>query len=490
MSTGVLATHGRGVRAGAGDLALDASPPPWRKWKTKSRAARCIRWIETYCRVPSGANAGKPLKLAAFQKTNLERLLGDGVRNGGLQIPRGNAKSTLWAAVGLWATCDEPFMPSVPLIAYNGLQAQRNLLRPLRGMLKLADVELASRVRAYTANNERRVYCAWNEGELLPLPADVERLQGLNPSIALVDEAQTIPPDVLYAIAQGAGKRADSLVLAIGTPAPGRDARSSALFDMRERAAAGAPITWIEYAAAADSAIDDRDEWRRANPALDAGFLYWDVLEKELAGTVPESIFRCYRLGQWLDTMDAQWLPPGAWEACPDVGAPPDDTEIVLGIAGTYMSTVAIVGATLDGAIFLAFHADNATDEQINAMVDAAGERWAVREIVVAPRSRAALVRGWADAGYPLMVWPTARNDVEIASSGDFRRAIVDGQLAHDHAPIIGAHIAATVGTTTPDGQLRLDAPEDGADVDAARAARMAWWRAQEHADAPTPAIY
>ena len=171
--------------------------------------------------------------LAPFQKHAIETLLAPGVRTGGLQIPRGNAKSTLWAAVGLWAACDHDDMPQVPITAYNSLQAGRTLFAPLSRMVEL-NPELSNRCAVYSST-ERKIMSIWNRGEVLPLPADVERLQGLNPTIALVDEAETVEIDVFNALAQGAGKRAESLVLAIGTPAP--EAQSRTLFVFRERGA-------------------------------------------------------------------------------------------------------------------------------------------------------------------------------------------------------------------------------------------------------------
>jgi phage terminase large subunit-like protein len=491
MKAGALVTDGRaagserGERRGSKDQRVDKRVPPWRKWRTRSRAARCIRFIETYCRIPSGVGYGTPLRLHRYQRTGIERLLGAGVRTGGLQIPRGNAKSTLWGAVGLWAVCDHEDAPQVPLVAYNGLQAQRTLLRPVRRMVAL-EPELASRVVVYTSSADRRVWSGWNDGELLPLPADVERLQGLNPTVALIDEAQTIPPEVLAAILQGAGKRAASLVLAIGTPAPG--AQLSALGDLRARAADGARVEWIEYAATAGCAIDDRREWRRANPALDAGLLFEDVLEAELE-TVPEHLFRMYRLGQWIEGTFASWIPSGAWDDCPTVEAPPDDTELVLALAGTWTSSIALVGATLDGEVFLAYWSETATDDDLEEVLSVAWERWQVAELVIPPRTRAGLARRLTDAGLPVYAWP-ARTDVEVSSSTEWRRAIVEGRVAHDHDPILAAHVAALVGDATPDGSLRLVAPDDGTDVAAARAARMAWWRALELGEQSGPAIY
>ena len=165
-----------GERRGALDTRLLRTVPPWRRWRTRSRAARAMRFVESYCRVPSGAGAGELLRLRPFQRDALEELLADGVRTGGLQIPRGNAKSTLWAAVGVWALCDSPDAPQVPLVAYNGAQAKRTLWRPASSMVR-AHPDLAERVAVYSSTGDLRAWSAWNEGELLPLPANPERLQ-------------------------------------------------------------------------------------------------------------------------------------------------------------------------------------------------------------------------------------------------------------------------------------------------------------------------
>jgi phage terminase large subunit-like protein len=426
------------------------------------------------------------MHLHPYQRESLEQLLAPGVRTGGLQIPRGNAKSTTWAAVGLWALCDPPDAPQVPLIAYNGLQVTRTLLRPIRTMVR-SNPELDSRCVVYTSTTDRRVWCGWNDGDLTALPADVERLQGLNPTVALVDESQTVGPDVLAAVMQGAGKRAESLVLAIGTPAPGAD--RSALAHLRRQAAEGAPVAWVEFAARMGCAIDDRREWRRANPALRAGLLFDDVLEGELR-LVTEQEFRMYRLGQWIDAPVALWLPPGAWDACPTLEAPPAGADVVLALAGTWTSSVALVGCTPDGATFLAWANDAATDDELEQVVGEAAQRWHVLELVVAPRTRANLARSLELDGLPVAGWPN-RIDLEVTSATDWRAAILEGRVPHDHDPVIAEHVANTVAAPTPDGSFRLGPPDDGRPIDAARAARMAWWRALELADtAGGPAIY
>jgi phage terminase large subunit-like protein len=487
-ATGPLARAGGaqlGERKAALDTRVDRSLPPWRSWRSRSRAARCIRFIETYCRIPSGVGSGQPMRLHRYQRDAIEAVLDSGVRTGGVQIPRGNAKSTLWAAVGLWAICDFPDAPQVPLVAHDSLHAQRTLFRPVQRMVRL-ETELSRRLVVYTSNAERRVWSPWNDGELLPLPADADRLQGLNPTIALVDEAQTIPPEVWQAVLQGAGKRAESLVLAIGTPAPG--AQDSALFDLRERALGGASVAWLEYAAEAGCDHRDRTQWHRANPGIKAGLLFADVLEAELT-TVPEAEFRMYRLGQWLEVSVSSWLPLGTVESLPRIEVPVDDTPVILGLAGTWQSSIALVGCTLDGGLFLAWSAETATDDDLEQVLSAAYERWQILELVIAPRTRSNLARRLEDAGMPVYGWPH-RTDIEVSSATEFRRALVDGQIAIDHHPVLTEHIANLVGRPTSDGQLQLAAPDDGQPIDAARAARMAWWRATSEAEHPAPAVW
>jgi hypothetical protein len=475
-------------RSHGGLVGLDAHLPPWRRWRTRSRAARAIRWIEAYCRVPSGPLTGRPIKLHAFQREQLEAMLADGVRVGGLQIPRGNAKSTLWAAVALWALCDDPDAPQVPLVGFNGMSVQTTLWRPIQRIVAL-NAELNDRVRVFKASNDRRALCAWNGGELLPLPANVDRLQGLNPSVALVDEAQTVTPEVWAALVQGAGKRDASLVLAIGTPAPG--GHDSALAGLRAQALGGANVAWLEHAAAAGCRLDDQVEWRRANPGIDAGLLRVDQLEAELK-LVSEAEFRCYRLGQWVDAIVTDWLPSGAWEACPHSTVPVDGAEVVLALAGTWTSSsVAVVGATLDGELFVAWaETDVVTDDQLAVVFERAAQRWRVVEVIVAPRQRSNLVARLADAGMPVDVWPNSV-DIEVTSATEWRRAIVEGRVPHDHNPLLAQHVAASIARSTSDGSLRLAQAEDGRPIDAARAARMAWWRSLDVGSRlEAPAVY
>jgi len=445
-----------------------------------SRAARAIRWIESYVRIPSGTNYGHPLRLEPFQRDIVEALIADDVRVGGLQICRGNAKSTLTAALGLWALSDDPDAPQVPLVAHNALHAKRTLFAPMQRMVK-ASPELDNRLIVYTAIGNERIVSPWNDGELWPLPADHDRLQGLNPTIAIVDEAQTVPDDVLWALRQGAGKRPNSVVLAIGTPGPDLEC---SLHRLRTLAAQSGRETWLEYSAPEDCDPLDQRCWHMANPALAAGILDIRVIEDEAEAVRVDhpgarALFRMYRLGHWIAGTTG-WLPGGAWESCPRQGAPDEGTEIVLALDGTYQRSMALVGCTLDGALFLVWAAESATDEQLEQVLTQAFERWDCVELVHYARIRPQVAELAAEAQVPAYAW-TGKVADEVMSANEMHRAVVEQRVRHDHDPLLAEQMSSVELQLVPDG-IRLRRPASGKRwIDAAMAARMAWFRAQQY---------
>ena len=405
-------------------------------------------------------------------------------RTGGLQICRGNAKSTLTAAIGLWALTAEPDSPQVPLVAFNSRHADRTLFKPIRIMLRYAPA-VSQYVLAYTSPSDKRLYSVWNEGELYPLPANDDALQGLNPSVAIIDEAQTVPDHVLWAIRQGAGKRASSLVLAIGTPGPDHE---SALYRMRELAAQDGGITWHEYSAPLSCDVFDRDAWHAANPALKSGILDERVLEDEAKAVAIDqpgarAMFRMYRLGHWIEGA-AGWLPPGSFDDCPYADPPQPGASVILAIDGTYRRSTAVMMATIpDCELIYGWSAEQATDEEVKEIILQALDTYNVVEIVHFPKVRKELVKSLEEVTDATIVPWKGMLVEEVTSANEFHRAVVERRLAHDHHPILMEHMNNVHAKVTEDG-LRLTRPlEDGRWIDAAMAARMAWWRALAYED-------
>lgn len=325
----------------------DPTPGPWTKWRTRSRHARAIRFIETFCPPPKGHGAGRPLKLARFQKDWLEEVYSPDVEAAVQAIPRGNGKSTFRAAVSLHAIFDPwgPGAPQVPIVATTVGQAIRSIYGVAVDMVG-ASPELANRCIPFTAWGATRLFVPSTGGEMFPIANQVEGLQGLDPSLAVVDELAFMPVDAWQSLVLASGKRPHSLVIGISTPGLDRD---NALWAVRERALTGGPIPGFRYSEyAADEGCDIRDEaqWRKANPAIAARFLRIAALRTAVEIS-PESHFRVFRLGQWVSGLEC-WLGPDGrrtwdgmrdpWELVPgaptwagvDVGIKRDSTAVVV----------------------------------------------------------------------------------------------------------------------------------------------------------------
>ena len=470
--------HGALQRPGARQPLQLVELPAWHGWKYRSITARVCRWIEEHVRVPTGYGAGEPMRLAPFQRRIIETLYDN--RAAMASLPAGNGKTSLLAAIALERIARGDDYVEVDIVATK--QDQAGLLVETAKRMVEASPALVP-LCAFSSNTGTLDYRVTGS-RMRAHPANLSAVQGLNFSLAIIDEVGFASDAVVSSLIARIGKRPDAAVIGIGTP--GMEA--NVMFRLREKAGEleGVGFEYLEWAAPAGCDIIDRRAWAKANPALKAGFLSTDALATQ-AALLPEAEFRVYHLGQWVSGATESWLPAGAWEQCPHVETPVDGTEVVLALAGTWGTSVAVVGCTFDGGLFLAWAKESASDDELEAVLRQAGARWQVVELVVAPRQRTNLLRRLADM--PVDVWPN-RIDVEVASSTEWRRAIVEGRVAHDHHPLLADHVQASVARATPDGSLRLTQPDDGAPVDAARAARMAWWKATNTVVVEEPAVY
>lgn len=293
-------------RGNAAKRVSNSSDGPWTKWRG-SLAGKYIRFIQSYLRSPKGENHGKLVRLAPFQKERMEEALAVGIDSAVTAMPAGNGKST-WAA-GLANAAlfvgDGTGAPQVPVIATTLGQAIRSVYGVAESMVR-AEPELASRANIFTGVSTPRIVVPSNGGVMFPISQDIDGLQGLDPSFAVVDELGFLSSEVWSSMLARAGKRSRSLLWGTGTP--GLD-RNNALFALREKWEGGLlppGMTFVEYAAEPGCALDDREQWRIANPALAAGFMREDALLSAMGG-MPEAHFRVFRLGQWVDGI-AGWL--------------------------------------------------------------------------------------------------------------------------------------------------------------------------------------
>ena len=148
------------------------------------------------------------------------------------------------------------------------------------------------------------------------LPAEPKRLEGLDYTLAILDEIGVIGRDTYEVMNLAQGKRRTSTLIGIGTPGP--DPYNNVLADLRSYALTNPDdpsLVWREFTAAGfeDHPADCQHCWELANPALD-DFLHRDAMHALLPPKTREATFRRARLCQFVRDTDGKFLPPGVWD--------------------------------------------------------------------------------------------------------------------------------------------------------------------------------
>ena len=481
-------TAGTGLRAGP-KAAVTAAPLDLSMLPAKRDYRRVDAFAREFLRVPKGTGALGTFRLRPWQRQIVKAMYpptGKRPRQGLVSMPRGNGKSALAAVLALYGLLadDEPGA-QVITVASDERQA-RLVYNAARRMIEL-DERLRERVQVF----QDRLYVPHTDSAMMPLPAEPGALQGFDPSLVIVDELHVVTEPVWDAMALAAGKRAESLTLAISTPADRTDSIMWRLVEYGRKHPEDKSFRLVEYAAPEGCDLDDRDAWRAANPAL-GDFLHADAIEATLK-TTREPAFRRYRLGQWTGRADT-WLPWGLWETRADVsrGTPPDGERIVLAFDGSASGdSTALIGCTLDGYLFpVAIWQAPEGDErwrvprhEVSSIVASAFDRWDVIELAADPWGWRSELEEWAKAhGSRVVEWNTAYARRMAPATDRFYAAVADERLTHDGDAVLAEHVGNCVAKSTALGDLvAKDRRGSSRKIDAAVAAIVAYDRAAWH---------
>lgn len=454
-----------------------------------SRAARYIAFIQEFLIVPKGYGAGKPVKLHRFQKDIIRGAFGRKVRTGLVSMPRGNGKSALAAMLSLAELFAGPESAEVLIVASDQRQAMITFRMAAR-MIEL-NPELAERCHIY----QDRIEVPHNGARLFPLPAEPGALHGWDPSLLIVDELHVVTRDVWEAVTSAAGKRPQSLALAISTPAASQD---SIMWELVKHGREGedAAFFLMEFSAPAGCAVDDRDAWKAGNPAAACrpAFLDLDAVEA-VRRTLREPVFRQLRLGQWVSGVDS-WLPHGLWESREDLDRDvwPGD-RIVMGFDGSASGdSTALMGCTVSAPhhLFVVGLWENPGDPrwrvpraEVMDTITAAFESFDVVELAADPWGWRTELESLQEkfGAERVLEWNTAHAQRMAPATDRFYQAAVDGSVSHDGDKRVAAHMAHTVAKSTTLGDLvSKDKKNSPRKIDAAVASIVALDRAAFHA--------
>jgi phage terminase large subunit-like protein len=475
----------------------DPSAPPLDLRRLPRRGgSRAVAFIERYVTVPKGTGARRRLKLRPWQREIIHAVMDEPrPRQALVSIPAGNGKSTLAAALGLYGLLADRVEGAQVLVIASDERQARIILNTARRMVEL-DPALYARVQIF----KDHLLEPHTDSRFMALPADPGALQGWDPSLAIVDELHVVTDDTFEAMAARAGKREQSLLLAISTPPKaGQDDSVMRRLVDHGREQADPSFYFREFAAPAGCEVDDEAAWAVANPALD-DFLHRDALRATLPPKMREAAFRRYRLGQWVAVDDA-WLPDGAWSNCLRHGVTiPDGAEVVIGLDGSFSrDCTALVAATVEARphvhLYRLWEApEGARDWRVPVVavedaVRAAAGRWRVLEVAADPYRWQRSLEVLDGDGLP--VHEFFQNAARMGpATARMYQLVVDGELTHDGDPRLARHMAnAILRTDSRGARLAKEHKDSRRRIDAAVAAVMAVHRAAELTDT-APIIY
>jgi phage terminase large subunit-like protein len=322
---------------------------------------------------------------------------------------------------------------------------------------------------------------------------DVDGLQGLDPSLAIVDEIGFQPVESWDSLRMASGKRARSTIIGVGTPGFDRD---NALFHVRKAIREGARLPGLhfrEYAAPDGCDTGDRKAWRHANPAIRAGFLRETALETDI-GITPEGHFRLFRLGQHVEGVDS-WLGANGraiWDALAQpwdfVAGDPTWIGVDVGLKRDSTAVVAVQrdpeGMLHTTARFWVPSSDEPVDvTDVMEHLRELARAYQVEAISYDPRFFDVPAKMLADEGLPLVEIPQS---VERMTSvlGSLLELIKRGELRHDGADLFATQVLNAVPRFNERG-FTLQKSKSRGRIDGAIALGLAVDRALREAPAP-----
>ncbi|TLP75614.1 terminase [Nesterenkonia sphaerica] len=428
----------------------DESPLPW---KPRSQGAdQFALFCKKYVKTPKGAGARKPFEVRDWQRQLVASLLEDRPKIALWVIARGNGKSTLVAALALHHVIMSGIEGARAVIVAQDERSAGRLLATAARMVELDD-ELSSRCRVF----RDRIEYAPTNSVIVALPGEAHRIEGEDASLAIADELGVMRREAYEALLHSTGKRAESQLLAIGTPSPPSWREASPMLDLvlEGRANDAEDFKLVEFGGDIAHPVDCRHCWAAANPGL-GDLVSEDHMRAALPPRSRESEFRRARLAQWVEHDDSSFLPQGLWESANTGELIEDGTEVIVSLDGSYSGdATALLVATVSKTPHVdkvdLWEPPDGQEEyripihEVEDAIRAACRRWKVIEVVCDPFRFARSMQILESEGIPIVEFNQSPSRLTPATR-DTLESILAGELTHSGDPDLARHVTnATV---------------------------------------------
>jgi phage terminase large subunit-like protein len=456
---------------------------------------------------------GDRFVLEPFQRLIVREALATGRVELLVLLPKGNGKTTLFAALAVWHLLTTPNAEC--FIGAADKEQADELYRFASHFIDAHD-DLSQRFKVLPAT--RTIRSKHDQGFARVLASDNSKAGGkrhsFNPTLALIDELHAHENDNLYAALRSAAFKRQGLVVTISTA--GHDQESTlgklraAMHAQQDHRSGlvvngeGNPeqgdgrltiarssshrtvmLEWAcrdEYNPLGKDDLDDLDVVNLANPA---SFVTRGSLEdaREAPGITPWAFAR-YRANVWTVAFES-WIPDGAWADLPHAEIPDDAEGVVLAVdMARYRDCAAIAAVWPNGGRYVVCapyikksggHAAPIEYAEIKDTLRELCKRWDVRAIGFDPKYFDQAAEELAYERLPMTQFDQSNERMGPASA-DLREAIIALTIDHDHDPQLARHVAAGVTKDVGENVWRLIKSKNaGPPIDALIALTMAF---------------
>ena len=393
--------------------------------------------------------------LEPFQR-RIARALCSNVEEVVVLLPRGNGKTTLLAVYALWHLV-ETEDARVNFTAATREQASIAFEHAVRFAHRLGDERLHATRRElhFRPDPRSRRFTRF----MRVRPGEAAALQGLDCTVAVIDEMHTATDESAYVAMHGSLKVEGAKLRIISTAAPSADsplgltrARALALPGARRRGAVveakGPDLHLIEWSCPEETKLSDRRRILAANPA---SWRTWEVLRKK-RDAVPESSFRRYFMNQHAASGESAWLPAGAWQKCRAEYEIEDGETVFCGLdVGGSRAATALVYVTEELRVGVQTWSGEEAVIFAEAALRELAERFTVARVYFDPWRFGAQALDLSQRGLPMVEYPQ-HNSRMVPASERLSAAILERRLKHPGDPMLDAHVAAAVAKQTERG--------------------------------------
>jgi len=435
----------------------------------ETKGSRVVKFIEKFCVHGEGDFFGEPFKLDDWQKALIYELyeLDDKkrrkYRESMIGLPKGNGKSALIAALGLYELLGAGVTSPLVAVAAASYEQANLVFGTMKTMCNESPL-LRDMVETY--ENEIQVKNA--PGRAFRVAAKAGTADGGRNSCFIADEIHEWNninlERVYYVLSNNTAKRQDGLVISITTAGYDLDSLAGRLYQrglLKESGKSDDPEFYFKWIGAKDTDDpSDKELWAKVNPAVQNDWWPIENLDRRYK-SLPIHEFQRYHLNQWTRTEEESWITAEQWLACQDEELELEkglDTFVGIDMALRHDSVGIVYGQkdeneviSVKSKIWLPNDEKYMDYQEIEAFVVELMKKYNIKEVAYDPAFFERSAQVLLDRGVPMVNFPQTHSRM-IPACGNAYDLIANSRVRHDGDPTFSDQVMSAAQRVTDMG--------------------------------------